>query len=73
MHQLSTATAAQQIGCDTSTVRRLAAQHCIGTKVGRAWIFTAGDVAKLKRQHAKNIAPPVAEMARRGRRRWKKT
>lgn len=71
MHQLNTTTAAAQIGCTPRTVRRLAGQHAIGQRVGRDWIFTAADVAKLRRQYAKNIAPPAAEMARRGRRRWK--
>lgn len=74
MHQLTTATAAAQIGCNPSTVRRLAAQHGVGVKIGRDWIFTAADVAKLRRIHADNAAPPSAEMARRGaagaRKRW---
>lgn len=76
MRQLNTTAVAAQIGCDPSTIRRLAAQHGVGQKIGRDWIFTAGDVDKLRRIHAANAVPTSEEMARRGaagaRKRWRR-
>ena len=44
---LSTAAAARILGRDRDTVGMHAANHVIGRKVGRMWIFTKTDMFKL--------------------------
>lgn len=43
----TTADVAAKRGCSSSTVRRAAAAHGIGLKVGRDWIFGQSDVDQL--------------------------
>lgn len=51
---LTTAQAAEQLGCDASTVRRwcireTAAGRPLGTKAGRDWLLSAADVKRLRK------------------------
>jgi hypothetical protein len=44
----STEEAAHTLGVVPQRVRALAAHRGVGMKVGRAWVFTAADILKLK-------------------------
>lgn len=44
----STTEAAQMLGVDVSRVRRMAANRGLGQHVGRAWVFTVGDIDAMR-------------------------
>lgn len=56
----STTQAAAELGINPSAVRRMAATHEIGTKLGpRAWVFDDDDMARLRqRSTGKPGRPP---------------
>lgn len=51
MKQYTSAEVAEIIGKAAVTVRVAAARHGIGQKIGRDWVFTDEDVAKLDALH----------------------
>lgn len=48
MARYSTNEADEQLGVDPRVVRRLCSIHGIGEKVGRDWVLTPSDIAKLR-------------------------
>ncbi len=46
----SSAQVAKILEVDEAQVRHLARQHGIGFKIGRNWLFSSHDVAKLKKR-----------------------
>ena len=49
MQLCTTRDAARHLGVSDRTVRRAARQHRIGKRTGAGWIFTPGDLARLKK------------------------
>ena len=48
----------KQIGCSREYVQRLARRHEIGQKKGGVWLFTPGDLSRLKRKARPPGQPP---------------
>ena len=44
---LTSAQLAARIGCSRDTISRIAREQKIGTKIGRDWLFSEADAAKL--------------------------
>lgn len=63
---------AAELGVHKSTVTRAAKAHGIGQKHGRDWLFSKGDVAKIKRVTVGKPTPSSDEMRRRVMRRWER-
>jgi len=60
MKMIDSIAAAKAIEAHPTTVVRLAKAYSLGQQIGRTWIFTAGDVARLRR--VKNDGPGNPDM-----------
>jgi hypothetical protein len=74
---LSAAEVAELLGKDPSNIRRVAKRIGIGRQIGRAWIFTAAEVEKIRAAYRDGPGSPAFvegnQLARKGvKARWGK-